>query len=221
MSATPATLLVLNPNRSAWMTAQVAAALRARLPSLALDEATAEDGPAVIDSADSFAAGGAAAAAQLARELATRPNTASVLLACFGDPGLEALRALAAPRPVWGMAECALQAAARLHGTCAVITCGPAWAPLLLQRAADFGLAHALQGVWALPINGAQLAAEPARWRGALQAAVDEAVAAGARSIVFGGAVFAGVALGLRMPVPVIDTLDAVAAATAAAWPQG
>jgi allantoin racemase len=214
MSSEPSPLLVLNPNRSGEMTSRVLAQLRQRVPGVEWRGATAVRGPAVIDSQTSFAAGAQAAAPLLRAELRARPDTAGVLLACFGDPGLEALRDIAAPRPVWGLAEAALRHCSAQHGPCAVLTSGPAWVPLLKQRAADFGLADVLVGVWALPVNGAALAAEPARWLPTLQQLGDEAVAAGAKAVLLGGAAFSGLGLDLKLSlaVPVIDGLDAAAA---------
>ena len=141
--------------------------------------ATATQGPAVIDSASTFAAGAQAASALLHAELQAWPDTAGVLLACFGDPGLEALRAQAAPRLVWGLADAALRQGMAQHGPCAVLTCGLAWVPILKRRAADFGLAQALIGVWAPPVNGAALVAEPARGWPEVQRMADEAATAG------------------------------------------
>lgn len=212
MIANAAPLLVLNPNSSTPMTARVLAQLQQRLPMAHWRGATALQGPAVIDSAASFAAGAQAAARLLDAELNTRPDTAGVLLACFGDPGLERLRAQAAPRPVWGLADAALRQCQAQHGPCAVLTCGPAWVPMLEQRAADFGLADALVGVWALPVNGATLAAEPSRWWPRLQHLADEAVAAGAQALLLGGAAFAGLGRTIDAPVPVLDCIDAAAA---------
>lgn len=207
-------LLVLNPNRSSEMSSRMLAQLRQRLPGVEWRGATAVRGPAVIDSAASFAAGALAAESLLVAKLRARPDTAGVLLACFGDPGLEALRAIAAPRPVWGLAESAWRHCIAQHGPCAVLTSGPAWVPLLHQRAADFGLAAGLIGVWALPVNGAALAADPARWLPTLQQLGDEAVAAGAKAVLLGGAAFSGLGLErkLSLAVPVIDGLDAAAA---------
>lgn len=228
MKAAAAQLLVLNPNSSGLMTARVVAQvqaqaqaqlqarLQARLqvhgPTVAWRGATAVHGPAVIDSAASFAAGAQAAQTLLKAELRARPDTAGVLLACFGDPGLESLREQAAPRPVWGLADAALRHTFALHGPCAVLTCGSAWVPLLTQRAADLRLAHALVGVWALPVNGAALAADPARWWPQVQQLADEAVASGARALLLGGAAFAGLGLKIESRVPVLDGVDAAAA---------
>src|SRR5258708_25897857 len=53
-----------------------------------------------------------------------------VYLACFGDPGLAALKEVA-PVPVVGMAEAAVEAACRLSRRFAIVTGGGARAPQL------------------------------------------------------------------------------------------
>ncbi|GAP37636.1 aspartate/glutamate racemase family protein [Piscinibacter sakaiensis] len=205
-------ILVLNPNATPWMTQRVAEALARQLPAgTALEPLTTADGPPVIDTAERFEAGARAGAAALQARLGRAPAPRAVLLACFGDPGLEDLRRLAASRPVVGLAEAAMRAAARRAGRFAVLTCGPAWVPLLQQRARDFGLAEALAGVQALPVDGRTLAQDPGPWRGALQAAADAAVRDGARALVLGGAAFAGLGTLVQSTVPVIDAIEAAA----------
>ena len=151
------TLLVLNPNATGWMTARVAEQLRAALHEHAqVEELTAADGPEVIDSLLSFEAAALVARHALQRRLsqahmpgdvpgdvpAAMPADvpagapAGVLLACFGDPGLEALRAHWPALPIQGLAESAMARAAARGQRFAVLTCGPAWVDLLQQRAA-------------------------------------------------------------------------------------
>jgi len=206
-------VLVLNPNTSAWMTAGVVERLRQLLGAdVAVHGWTASEGPAVISDADSFAQG-AAALEPLARAArAGHPAARAMLLACFGDPGLEALRQ-SAGMPVVGLAECAMRQAAAEQGRFAVLTCGPAWVPLLTQRAAQFGLADALVGVWALPVNGAEFSRHPQRWRAALADAAEQARQQGARALILGGAVFAGFEDLIDTALPRIDALQCAARA--------
>ena len=207
---TPPALLVVNPNCTGWMTERVVRQVQHRLAGRAgVDALTAADGPAVIDDANSFAAGAAAAQRVLPGRLAEQPATGGVMLACFGDPGLDAMRALAAPRPVHGLAEAAMRQATARGLRFAVLTCGPAWVGLLTQRARDFGLADGLSGVHALPVHGRALAEAPARWQGDLQAAADRATREGAQALILGGAAFAGLGRLIDTELPVIDAIDA------------
>lgn len=207
-------LLVLNPNTSSWMTERVVERLRSLLGADAEVRGwTAAAGPAVIDDADSFAQGAASLQPLARAALECHRHARGLLLACFGDPGLEALREAAGGVPVVGLAECAMRQAAAEHGAFAVLTCGPAWVPLLTQRAARFGLADSLVGVWALPVHGAEFAREPPRWRAALADAAEQAQRCGARALILGGAAFAGFEDLIDTPLPRIDALQCAAQA--------
>jgi len=207
-------LLVLNPNSSAWMTDRVTAALQHHLGAgFKLHPCTVDEGPSVIDSPATFEQGARLVGPACERALAQHPAVRTVLLACFGDPGLEALRAACAGRPVVGLADCAMADAAARHGRFAILTCGPDWVGLLERRAAELGHAEALVGVWALPVNGRELALQPQRWQAALQAAADDAQRHGAQALVLGGAAFAGLTLGIGSALPQVDPLQAAARA--------
>lgn len=201
------TLTVLNPNTSESMTAAVVAQVQARVPpGWQVRGWTARTGAPVIDSPATFAA---AAEAWPAR-LADQPPAGALLLACFGDPGLETLRRAVAPQPLVGLAEAAVVATAGRRF--AILTAGPAWVPMLKARVADFGAARALTGVHALPVNGLALAREPQRFRAELRAAAEEAECAGAEALILGGAAFAGLAGTVETSLAVIDAIDVATA---------
>lgn len=201
-------LWVLNPNTTQAMTAAVLAQVRGWVPAgTDVQGVTAAQGAAVIDSRATFAQ----AAASLPLLAAGVPADGAVLLACFGDPGLEQLRRLRRPRPVVGLAEAAVAETAGRRF--AIVTAGAAWVEMLRERVADFGAAATLTGVHALPFNGLQLAREPAACSQALNATVREAERGGAEVLVLGGAAFAGLAGMVQTTLPVIEP---VAAATRA-----
>lgn len=184
---------VLNPNRSAWMTQRVCEALAAALgPQAELQGLTAYQGPEVIHDLATFEQAGRHIHAEAHALVRRHGAPQALLLACFGDPGLEALQADEALPPTVGLAQAAMQRAAEGGHRFAVLTCGRDWDALLRQRAQDFGLARQLAGVWTLPVNGAVFAQDPqAGWPVLLQMA-EAAAAAGATRLVLGGAVFAG-----------------------------
>jgi Asp/Glu/hydantoin racemase len=126
---------------------------------------TATDGPEVIDSVASFGQAGLTVQGEAKRCLAKHGPADAIVVACFGDPGLEALRADPLMPPVFGLAHSAMAHAVEREQRFAVLTCGPAWKPFLTQRAHAFGMADGLVHVWALPVNGAVFAHDPAaRW---------------------------------------------------------
>lgn len=135
----------------------------------------------------------------------------AVLLACFGDPGLFALRERAQV-PVLGMAEACMAEASR-QGPFAIVTGGLAWTPMLERLAGALGHAARLTGVHAAPLAGPELALnEPL-----LLELVEAAARGGARSVIVGGAALAGFAARLqpRAPLPLIDGVACAARAAA------
>lgn len=184
-----------------------------RLPVMqtVLRTCTATTGPVVIDSPSSFQAGARGVVVACRQALQDHPRIKTVLLACFGDPGLEELRLAFPHLQVLGLADAAMARAKEQHGRFAVLTCGPAWVAMLTARAAALGHAQHLVGVWALPVNGRLLALEPERWRAALQCAADAARDQGAQALILGGAAFAGLPALFYSDLPQVDALQAVA----------
>jgi len=212
------TILLVNPNTSAEITALVTRAARAvASPETRFVEATASFGPRYIGSRAQVAIASHAAVDTLARAMAT-PGARfdAAILACFGDPGLAAMRELA-PFPVVGMATASFHAATELGGRFAVLTGGPRWIPMLEELIQLLGLADRCAAVRAVPQTGAEIAADPDRAIGGL-AAQAQACAAddGAASVILGGAGLAGLAPRIQAQVRV-RVIDSVAAGVAAA----
>lgn len=222
-----ARIAVLNPNRSQWMTQRVCEALGEALSEawgagVELDGLTASEGPEVIDSAPSFELAGQRIQHEARGFVERRGRPAAMVLACFGDPGLEALQADPALPPVVGLAHAAMRRASEGGERFAVLTCGADWEPLLSQRAHAFGLATQLAGVWSLPVNGAAFASDPAAWWPALTRHADAAAQAGARRLILGGAVFAGLKPPpLRAGLEWVDAVEATAHALREALGDG
>jgi Asp/Glu/hydantoin racemase len=205
-------LLVINPNTSAMVTAllqqhvQLAAGSHVQVRSV-----TARFGAPYISDEASYAIAAHAMLDAWAVALA-EPITppAAVLIGCFGDPGLMALRE-SSPVPVTGLAEAAFIEAAR-HGRFAIVTGGERWAPILQRLAQSLGHAHALAGIHTVAPTGAQLAADPVAARQLLtQACVDAVRQMGVQTVILGGAGLAGMAASIQphVNVPVIDSVTA------------
>jgi Asp/Glu/hydantoin racemase len=196
--------LVINPNTSGAVTDRVVAACRQAQPGVHWEGATARFGAAYI--ADEVAYAKAAHAALDAYEAFYRGQDA-VLLACFGDPGLLALRELART-PVIGLAQSSFEAAAQ-RGRFAVVTGGHAWAPMLSRFARLHGLDAKLAGIYTIDWTGAQIAADPDGALDALVAAAQRGIDAGAEYILLGGAALTGLAPSLqsRLSLPVLDNV--------------
>lgn len=215
-------LLVLNPNTSAAVTERLVALVRSALPAAAdvdVLSATARFGSAYIASETSYAVAHHAVLDAYKAHVAAQGAPDAVLVGCFGDPGVAALREVCG-RPVIGLAEAAMREAQR-YGPYVVVTGGTAWEAMLWRFARAWQLDAAIAGICTLPDDGAALAAGDAATTAArLQALAANALARhpAARCVVLGGAGLGGLAdaVGTNLPVPVIDS---VLAGAAALWP--
>jgi allantoin racemase len=197
-------VLVINPNTSASVTALVLQHCRRAQPQIEWQAATSRLGAPYISNE---AACAIAAHAVLETYADHADGHDAVLIACFGDPGLLALREIA-PVPVTSLAQASFEAAQR-QGMFAVITGGRAWEPMLYRFARSHQLDAGLVGIHTVELTGAQIAESPDQALDALQVAAMQGVTAGAQSIVLGGAGLAGLANALqaRVPVPVYDNV--------------
>ncbi|WP_375462069.1 aspartate/glutamate racemase family protein [uncultured Enterovirga sp.] len=143
----------------------------------------------------------------------------AVLLACFGDPGLEALKEIS-PVPVVGMAEASCHMACLLGRRFAIVTGGERWGPMLQDFVAAQGLSPRIAAIRTVAPSGAAIAGDP---DGAMQVLAEAcrscAEKDGADVVVLGGAGLAGLAdrVAERAGVPVICSLEAGLRATIAA----
>jgi allantoin racemase len=205
-------LLVLNPNTTASVTALLLRHAQAEAgPAVPVQAVTARFGAPYIACEASHAVGAHAALDAWATALAQGgPRPRAVLIGCFGDPGLWALRERS-HAPVTGLAEAAFAEAARF-GRFAIVTGGERWPPMLRRLAEALGHGAALAGIHTVAPTGAQLAADPAGAEALLGAACRQAVAAsGAQAVIVGGAGLAGLAARLQpnVPVPLVDSVQA------------
>jgi allantoin racemase len=202
---------VVNPNTTESMTALIEASARAVIgPGTTLDAVTPIMGPASIESHydEALAVPGLLAAIAAGE----RDGVDGYVVACFGDPGLDAAREVAAG-PVIGIAEAAMHAATLVGRGFSVVTTldrtrGRAW-----DLAARYAPAGACRGVHACEIPVLDLEGDPAvltRVVGLARTALDRD---GSDVIVLGCAGMADLcaAATAELGVPVID---GVAAAT-------
>ena len=207
-------LLLINPNTSTQVTTlleQAALRLCSRLPQPpAVRAVTAAFGPRYITGEVGAAVAAHAGLEAYAAAVAQGGTPSATLLACFGDPGLSALRALS-QTPVLGLAEASMRAAAQL-GPFVVLTGGAAWVPLLHRLAQALALPAPMLGVQALAQNGGDMAAQPRQAVAWLAEAGEQALRRwpNACAVLLGGAGLAGLAAPLagRLRVPVLDNVE-------------
>lgn len=213
-------LLLINPNTTEAVTERMLVVARGMVsPGTALVGVTGRFGAAYVASRSAYAiAGHAALDAWAAADSAAGEGYDAVVLACFGDPGLEALRELC-PVPVIGMADAAVAQAAAQGGRFAIVTGGERWLAMLREFVAARGLSDRLSGIHTVAPTGGDIARAPDAALPLLAAACRDAAMAGAGRVILAGAGLAGLAPAIAgdVPVPLIDgTLAALQAAEAA-----
>ena len=210
-------LLLINPNTTESITELVAARARDLVgPDIEIRAVTGAFGARYIASRAAAAIAAHAALDALARE---HQGCDAVLLACFGDPGLAALKELS-PVPVVGMAEAACHLACLFGRQFSIVTGGERWGAMLHEFVAGQGLSARLASVRTVAPTGAEIAVDPERALATLaescRACAEED---GAEAVILGGAGLAGLAgrIAGGVPVPVICSLEAGLRATIAA----
>ncbi|MFI5913090.1 aspartate/glutamate racemase family protein [Dactylosporangium sp. NPDC051541] len=206
---------VVNPNTTAAMTALIGASARAVAgPGVHVEAVTSAMGPASIESHYDEALSVPGLLAAVA-EGETRGIDAYVV-ACFGDPGLDAARELARG-PVVGIAEAAMHAAALLGRGFSVVTTldrtiGRAW-----DLAARYTAPGACRGVHACEIAVLDLEADPHLADRVAARAGRALERDGSDVIVLGCAGMAGLCAAVSERLGGVPVIDGVSAATLAA----
>lgn len=205
-------LLVINPNTSVHVSALLQFHAQAAAgPDVQVRTVTAEFGAPYIACEASYAVAAHALLDRWASSLQDgHPAPDAVLIGCFGDPGLFALR-MGSQAPVTGLAEASFHEAAQ-RGPFAVVTGGEPWKPMLERLAYSLGHANALAGIHTVAPSGAELARNPEAAIELLAQACREAAERWqVGSVVLGGAGLAGMAAAVQphVSVPVIDSVQA------------
>ncbi len=156
-AAGPGRILVLNPNSSAAVTAAIDAALRplrvAGGPQISVDDLP--DGPPGIATQQD-----ADGVVMKLVERVRRDAADAVVLACFSDPGLHAVREVAGGRPVMGIAEWGLLRALTLGERFGIIALSDNSVRRQARYVRQMGLADRYAGSWPVDASAADTADE-------------------------------------------------------------
>src|SRR4051812_22899151 len=198
-------ILLINPNTTRSITDLVLKTARTfASPGTTLRAVSGAFGPRYIASRVGYAIAGHAAVDALANDKGRKDV---VVLACFGDPGLAALKEVS-PVPVVGMAEASVLQGCALGGRFSIVTGGERWEAMLGGFVATLGLASRLASVRTVAPTGADIARNPKAAMALLargcQACVKEDRA---DVVILGGAGLAGLAaqLAAKVDVPLLD----------------
>jgi Asp/Glu/hydantoin racemase len=199
-------LLLVNPNTSAATTAAMVGIAREEAAGRAvIDGQTAPSGAPLITGEAALEAAGRVVGSLSPAILAGGPD--GVIVSAFGDPGLDALRAVL-PMPVTGIAEAGMAEAGQGGRRFCIVTTTPDLRAAIERTARRHGHAGSFAGVWLTPGEPSALMNDPARLVEALLEACLQAVReADVAAIVIGGGPLAVAARALkdRVGVPLIE----------------
>lgn len=197
----PRPIGLINPNGSAATTDMMVALARVATRHEVVGR-TATRAPDMIVTPDELARS-AGEVVEMGGELA--PRCAGLVVAAFGDPGLEILRVRVAI-PVVGIAEASMLEASRDGRRFGVATTTPGLVAAIAERADALGLGALFTGTRCTPGNPAALMADPDRLRSALAAAIRACIQDGAEAVIVGGGPLGRVAAELRplFAIPVV-----------------
>lgn len=126
-------LLVINPNTTAKVSQNVDALVRDEAgPTIEVRTVTANFGFRYISSRAAVAIAAHAVLDTAAQAVAEGAKPDAIIIACFGDPGLAALREMTG-LPVVGFAEAGILAAAADEGSFLIATRGIVWCEMLSE----------------------------------------------------------------------------------------
>lgn len=141
-------ILVVNPNTTASMTTKIGAAARAvARPDTEIVAANSQNGPASIQGFLDVAT----CVPGLLEEVARHPDVDAIVVACFDDTGVDAVRSLVSV-PVLGIGEAAYHAASMVATKFSVITTLSRSVPGLENNLMRYGLAQKCAAVRATDI---------------------------------------------------------------------
>lgn len=196
---------VINPNTTLAMTELIERSARAVIgPGVSLDAVSPEMGPASIESHYDEALAVPGLLEEIRRGEADGYD--GYVIACFGDPGLQAARELATG-PVVGVAESALRTAMYLGASYSVVTTLDRTIGRARELTHLYGTHHACAGIHAADIAVLDLETDPDAFKRTLDACRDALERDHSDVIVLGCAGMAAWthALGNELGAPVVD----------------
>ena len=203
-------LLLLNPNTSATMTAAMLQSARAvAAPTTQLVGRQPSFGPVSIESHFDEVFGAAGVAEQM--RLAAGESFDAVLIACFGDPGLDAARELTSA-PVLGIAEAAFHAASFVATGFSVVTTMSRTCVIAERLVRRYGFERSCRGIHGtdIPVLALEACGEDtvAQIEAAARVALEQD-RSGAIVLGCGGMSALCRTLSQRLGVPVVDGVTA------------
>jgi len=202
-------ILLINPNTSTATTEMMVGIAQSVAPAgYRIRGVTAARGVPMIVNAVQLAASAEQVAAMWQ---AYGAEASGVIIAAFGDPGIEALQALT-DLPVVGICEASMREAGYEGRRFGIATVTPELVKAIDANADLLGLSHCYSGIRLTSGEPRALAANPQRLEAALADAVDECITRdGAQAVIIGGGPLGQAAIGLaaHFDVPIIAPIPA------------
>ncbi len=200
---------VINPNTTRAMTSTIEACARVVAgDGVDVTGVTNEFGPPSIESHydEAMSVPGLLAAIQRGEQA----GVDGYVIACFGDPGLDAARELAAG-PVIGIAEAAMHTASHLGRGFSIVTTLGRTIGRAAELAQRYGMSHFCRGYHACEIPVLDLETDPTALKLVTEACRDAVEADGSDAIVLGCAGMADMCahISAEIGVPVVDGVTA------------
>jgi allantoin racemase len=199
--------LVINPNTSVAMSDGIRETAARVFPApWACQVVNAPAGPESLESWRDYQLAGAAVLPLVGRQ----PAPDGVVLACFGDPGLYALKEIT-PVPVVGIAEASISTALLVGGKFGILAAMTRAAPLMDAMVRAYGVEARYAGTVPLGMRVLDFEADPDATLDALVQAAGALAARGADVMLLGCAGLTGftAALTQRVPLTIIDPVEA------------
>jgi allantoin racemase len=204
-------LYIINPNSSPELTASIALAARQVVsPGTTVTAVNPSSGPAVIEGSYDEALATYHLVEEVVRaEREYKPD--AYVIACFGDPGLDAVKELT-EKPVVGIAEAAIHLSSFIGATFSIVSTLPRVRNHLLGLVRRSGATDRLASIKTPDLGVLAFHEDGDKAQTTLEQAAREAVRDdGAEAIVLGCAGMTGLArrLSEELQVPVIDPVEA------------
>lgn len=203
-------LLVINPNSSHKMTADIKSTVEKCTPrDTKIDVVCLENSPEVLESFIDYTLAGANVIEYI-RKNKVESKYDGILLACFGDPGLYALKELL-NIPVLGIAEAAISASLLLGFKYSIVAAVSKARAMMESLVKSYGLEGRLASVEALDVDICTFIEQEQLLYDAALSCGHQAIAKGAEVLILGcaGMTILDKKIAKELGIPVVDPVSA------------
>ena len=203
--------LVINPNSSQKMTDDIRITIeKLNISQVHTDVVRMEKAPSVLESFEDYTIAGAEVIKYLASGIIAEQGYHGLLLACFGDPSLYALKEIAGI-PVIGIAEASLSLALLLGFKYSIVAAASKAKPMMEVMVKGYGLENRMTSVECLDLNIETFINDQDLLEDKLTLCGKNAILKGAEVLVLGcaGMTIIDQKVAVKLGIPIIDPIKA------------